>query len=305
MFIVLLFLSLALMGVYAYEGEAGPVHSVQSAVGELISPFKLAGASVSAQTQGATDALTDATASADTLTELREKNAELTDLVAQDEEIRQENERLRGLLDMKDTYGVSGVTAQVIGRSSDAWNQTITINKGENDGIDSGQTVMGPVGVIGQVISSSASSATVRLLTDPNSGAAAMIQSNRAEGIVRGSYNGLLYLQNIDADEQVSVGDLVLTSGLGGSYVRGLLIGTVVKVEGSQGDATRTIVVSPNDEAQVLEDVLVVTQDSTTEGSSTQSAATQSSSAQDTSSQDSTSQDSTQDATTQSQEGEE
>ena len=82
-----------------------------------------------------------------------------------------------------------------------------------------------------------------------------------AEGIVRGSLDGLLYLQNVDADVQVSVGDLVLTSGLGGSYVRGLLIGTVVKVEGSAGDATRTIVVSPNDMVSVLEDVLVVKED--------------------------------------------
>ena len=120
---------------------------------------------------------------------------------------------------------------------------------------------MGPVGVVDQVVSTSRTTATVRLLTDPKSGAAALIQSNRAEGIVRGSLDGLLYLQNVDADVQVSVGDLVLTSGLGGSYVRGLLIGTVVKVEGSAGDATRTIVVSPNDTVSVLEDVLVVKED--------------------------------------------
>ena len=77
--------------------------------------------------------------------------------------------------------------------------------------------------------------------------------------MVRGSLDGLLYLENIDADVVVNVDDLVVTSGLGGSYTRGLLIGRVVKVEGSVGDATRRIVVSPNGTADVLEEVLVVT----------------------------------------------
>lgn len=261
LFIVLLALSLIMVTVYAREGEDGPLHAVQNEVGSWVAPFGLAGSHVAAGADDAGEALGNATADEETLSALREKNAELTALVAQDEEIRQENERLRGLLNMQETYGVSGVTAQVIGRSTDAWNQTITINKGERDGVDSGLTVMGPVGVVGQVVSTSRTTATVRLLTDPKSGAAALIQSNRAEGIVRGSLDGLLYLQNVDADVQVSVGDLVLTSGLGGSYVRGLLIGTVVKVEGSAGDATRTIVVSPNDTVSVLEDVLVVKED--------------------------------------------
>lgn len=261
LFIVLLALSLIMVTVYAREGEDGPFHAVQNEVGSWVAPFRLAGSHVAAGAGDAGEALGNATADEETLSALREKNAELTALVAQDEEIRQENERLRGLLNMQETYGVSGVTAQVIGRSTDAWNQTITINKGERDGVDSGLTVMGPVGVVGQVVSTSRTTATVRLLTDPKSGAAALIQSNRAEGIVRGSLDGLLYLQNVDADVQVSVGDLVLTSGLGGSYVRGLLIGTVVKVEGSAGDATRTIVVSPNDMVSVLEDVLVVKED--------------------------------------------
>ena len=252
--IALLVASLALVTAYAYEGANGPLHTVQNAVGSLSAPFKFAGANAQAAVGNAAGALEDATASEQTLSALREQNAELTALVAKDEEIRQENERLRGLLDMQGTYEVSGVVAQVIGRSTDAWNQTVTINKGSADGVDPGLTVMGPNGVVGQVVSASSTTATVRLLTDPKSGAAALVQSNRAEGIVRGSLDGLLYLQNVDAD-------LVLTSGLGGSYVRGLLIGTVVKVEGSLGDAARTIVVSPNDTAQVMEDVLVVKDD--------------------------------------------
>lgn len=256
--VVLLVVSIACSTVYAREGEDGPLHAVQSGVQSLISPLKLVGAGISAAGDGAGDALDDLTADEATLTQLREQNAELRELVVQAEEYRQEVERLQGLLDLKDAYSIEGVAGRVIGRSTDAWNQTVTLDVGTDDGVESGLTVMGANGVVGQVVSAGSSSCTVRLLTDPQSGAAALIQSSRAEGIVRGSLDGLLYLENIDADVQVSVGDVVLTSGLGGSYTRGLLIGTVVRVDGSTGDASRRIVVSPNDTAGALEEVIVV-----------------------------------------------
>lgn len=81
--------------------------------------------------------------------------------------------------------------------------------------------------------------AEVRLLTDPDSGAAARVESSRAEGVVRGSLEGLLYLENLDADAVVNPGDVnLVTSGLGGSYAPGLIISTVVKVDTRQGEST-------------------------------------------------------------------
>lgn len=255
---VLLVISIASATVYSREGEDGVLHSLQAGVQSLAAPFKFAGAGMSAAGESAGDALEDLTADEATLTQLREQNAELRALVAETEEYRQEVERLEELLDLKETYGIQGVTGNVIGRSSDAWNQTVTLDVGTDDGVESGLTVTGATGVIGQVVQTSSSSCVVRLLTDPQSGAAALIQSSRAEGIVRGSLDGLLYLENVDADTQVSVGDVVLTSGMGGSYTRGLLIGTVVRVDGQKGDADRRIVVAPNDEARAFEEVIVV-----------------------------------------------
>lgn len=256
--VALLVVSLVMVTLYSREGEEGPLHAFQQAVGSLSAPFKLAGASAASGAGSLGESIENATADESTLSALRERNAELTEQLAQDEELRQENERLRNLLQLADTYGLKGTAARVIGRSTSAYDQTITIDAGEEDGVDTGLTVMGESGVVGQVIATTATTATVRLLTDSNSGAAALVQSSRAEGIVRGSLDGLLYLENIDADVAVNVDDLVVTSGLGGSYTRGLLIGRVVKVEGSVGDATRRIVVSPNSTVDVLEEVLVV-----------------------------------------------
>lgn len=244
--------------VYQREGATGPIHSVQAAIAGIVAPLQGPGEAVSSAVDDLGQAQSDGSADAETLSALKEQNAQLRNLLAQAEEYRLKAQDLENLLNLKDVYDIDGMGAHVIGRSTDSWNQTITLDIGKTSGVKPGLTVMGAYGVIGQVASVSDKSCTVRLLTDPQSGVAALIQSNRAEGIVRGSLDGLLYLENVAADVSVEPGDVVLTSGLGGSYQRGLLIGSVVKVEGRAGDATRTIVVSPNDITHGYEDVIVV-----------------------------------------------
>lgn len=279
--------SVVMMTVYGREGEAGPLHTLQSAVSGAVSPLRIVGGSIESATSTVGDTVDNITADQSTLSGLREYNEQLVQQYSQMEEYKQEAQRLQKLLDLKDTYQIEGTGARVIGRSSEAWSQTVIINKGSDDGVSTGQTVMGTSGVVGQIVSTSSHTATVRLLTDPQSGAAAMVQSSRAEGILRGSLVGLLYLEDLDADAEVNVGDVVVTSGLGGSYARGLIIGTVVKVDAQQGDTSRRAVVSPNDAISTLEDVLVVSSvgsdaddsdDSSTSSSSSSTASSSSSS---------------------------
>lgn len=250
--------SLILVVVYAREGQDGPLHSAQATVSGWVAPVQTAGAPVGAAAAQMQDIVVDATADEGSLSELRDLNRQLIAQYAQGEEDRLEAERLRGLLGLRDAYEMDGVAARIIGRSAQAWSQTVTIDAGSAEGVDAGQTVMGSTGVVGQIIDVAEHSATVRLLTDPNSGAAAMVQSSRAEGIVRGSLEGLLYLEDVAADKQVSLGDVVITSGLGGSYVKGLIIGTVAKIDMRQGDSLRRIVVAANDAPELLEEVFVV-----------------------------------------------
>lgn len=279
--------SVVMMTVYGREGETGPLHTLQSAVSGAVSPLRIVGGSIESATSTVGDTVDNITADQSTLSGLREYNEQLVRQYSQMEEYKQEAQRLQKLLDLKDTYQIEGTGARVIGRSSEAWSQTVIINKGSDDGVSTGQTVMGTSGVVGQIVSTSSHTATVRLLTDPQSGAAAMVQSSRAEGILRGSLVGLLYLEDLDADAEVNVGDVVVTSGLGGSYARGLIIGTVVKVDAQQGDTSRRAVVSPNDAISTLEDVLVVSSvgsdaddsdDSSTSNSSSSTASSSSSS---------------------------
>ena len=258
LFVVLLVASLVLVTLYGREDAQGPVHRVQNSVVSITGKVGYVGALVGSGTQVVADAAADATANNDTLTALREQNEQLRRLLSDTEEYRQEAERLRALLDMKQASGVTGKTAEVIGRSLSSWDQSITISLGSDDGIESGMTVMGSTGVIGQVTRVQPTTSTVRLLSDPNSGAAVIVQSSRANGIVRGSIDGMLYLEDIEDDKIPEVGDVIITSGLGGSYSRGLIVGSVVSVSRIAGTAGGSIVVSPNDRADMLEEVIVV-----------------------------------------------
>lgn len=257
--IVLLVLSLALTALYAREGEDGPLHTVQGAVSGAVAPLKFVGSLGGSAVDSAVDAVSDATASPETLSALRDENAQLRERVVQLEEMIQEQQRATELLEMKESYDFSTVAARVVGRSTDAWNQTVTLDAGSAEGVRSGLPVMGGSGLVGMVISATEHSCEVRLITDPESGVAAMVQSSRAEGIVTGSLEGALYFESESMDARIEPGDAIITSGIGGSCFKGLLVGTVALVEQVQGGSALRVVVSQNGSASALEEVLIVT----------------------------------------------
>lgn len=256
--LLLFVISVVLCVAYTLEGASGPLHGVQSAVRSLGAPASSLGANLGAGMQAAKSASDDASASAETLSALKEQNEALRAQVAQLEEYRQEAARLQGLLSVVDSYRIQGVTAHVVARSGEAYSQTVSLDQGSDSGIIVGQTVMGPSGVVGQVVSVAPATCVVRLLTDPQSGAAVMVQSSRVEGVVRGSLDGTLYLECVDAQAKIAEGDVLITSGLGGSYTRGLMVGTVARIDESQGGASRQITVAPNEETGPLQEVTVV-----------------------------------------------
>lgn len=256
--VLLLVISLVLVVVYAREGEEGPLHTIQDSTSALSSPLSSIGAASSSLAASATASLEDLTADGQTMNQLQESNATLSQMVVELEEYRQEANRLESLIGLHDAYGFTSVAARVTGYSSDSYNRIITIDVGSASGVTEGLPVMGTTGVVGQVISVSTYSSQVRLLNDAQSGVAVMLQSSRSEGILSGSVEGVLYLEGVDEGVEITEGEAVITSGLGGGYFRGLVIGTVSKVEQRQGDATRTIVITPNASFDNISEVLVV-----------------------------------------------
>lgn len=257
--VIFIIIGVLLVTFWAREDGVGPLNTIRGAASVITTPIARLGAVMTMPFSAIGNGMTNISADSETLTSLKDRNAELTAQVAQLEEYKQENQRLTELLSLEDTYQVDGVAARVIDQGGSSYDRTVTIDKGESDGIVAGIPVMSAQGLIGQVDTANPTSSVVRLLSDQSSGVSATIQSSRATGVVTGSVDGQLYLEYIGTDVTVNVGDLVVTSGLGGTFPKGILVGQVLSVEDAPGALYHTIIVSAAASFENFEEVLVVT----------------------------------------------
>lgn len=167
--------------------------------------------------------------------------------------------RLRGLLNIAQEEGLKGIAADVIGYDPSNWVQAITINRGSSDGLRSGLAVIKGNYVVGQVVAVSPRSARVLLITDHSSGVDSIVQSSRARGVVRGLGGEQCELNHVLIDEEVAVGDRIITSGMDGVFPKGLLVGIVLQIDKRGKGMFQNIRIRPSVKFSRLETVLVVT----------------------------------------------
>ena len=252
-------ISLVLFTLSCREAGSGPITTIRGAVTVVTMPVRYVGALISAPFSGLGNVFSNLTADQETLSELRAQNEELTSRNAQLEEAEQTAERLQNLLDLQSTYNLESTAANVISSSTDSWSSTVTIDKGTTSGLAVGMPVCDSGGVIGQISECGATSSVVRLITDEGSSVSAMVQSSRAQGMLEGSADGTLRLTLVRTDQTVEVGDLVVTSGLGGVYPKGLPLGRVTNVERTSGSLYYTITVKSLSSTDSFEEVIVIT----------------------------------------------
>ncbi|MFZ2948792.1 MAG: rod shape-determining protein MreC [Desulfuromonadaceae bacterium] len=168
------------------------------------------------------------------------------------------NQRLERLLDMKKSVMEPTIAATVIGEDVTSWFRTLIISRGSSSGIREGMAVLSADGVVGQTVKVSSSTARVLLLTDHASGISATIQRSRARGVVKGKEEMLCSLEFTTREEDVKVGDTVITSGIGGVFSKGLPIGEVTMVKRGEYGIFQTVSIRPAVNLSHLEEVLVV-----------------------------------------------
>lgn len=261
---ILVAVSLVLFTLSVREGGQGFFGSAKSVVQTIVSPIRIAGGYVVAPLSGMGNVFRNLTADEQTLSELKAENEQLRARNVELEEANQTTQRLEGLLELQNTYNLQSIAARVIAGSSDSWVASVSLDKGSMVGIRVGMPVTNAVGAVGQVIECSGTTSVVRLLTDEGSSVSAMVQSSRAQGMVEGSPDGSLKLTLIRTDQSAKVGDVVVTSGLGGVFPKGLPVGKITSIEKNPGSTYYDIVVEPFFKPQTLEEVLVIT--SLTEG---------------------------------------
>ncbi len=189
---------------------------------------------------------------------LRKENADLRRELARVEEVFQENQRLRSLLEFRDALAQPAVAARVVGRNATPWLRTAVLDKGAADGIRVDAPVVTPEGLVGRVYEVSDRASRVLLLTDPNSAVDALIQRTRAQVVVEGGLGRRCRVLYLPRGEEVEVGDPVVTSGLDGVFPKGILLGRIAAVEQRPGEVFQRAELEPGADFGRLEEVLVL-----------------------------------------------
>jgi rod shape-determining protein MreC len=189
---------------------------------------------------------------------LRQRLQEYAQKEAGYQEALQGLTRLEALLDLKRQVALPVTGARVIAYDSSLWSRCALIDKGEGQGVKWGLPVLAPAGIVGRVVEAFPNYAKVMLIVDRNSGADAMIQRLRVRGILQGKGGNRCSLDYVPKTADVQVGDLVLASGLGGIYPKGLIFGKVTQANRKIPGVFQEIEVTPAVDLSALEEVVVV-----------------------------------------------
>ncbi len=168
------------------------------------------------------------------------------------------NDRLVELLEIRTRILRESVAATVINNSASSWFRTITVDKGAASGIHQGMAVITPRGVVGRVVSVAEDTAKVMLLTDHKSGIDIITQRTRVRGIVSGSLDGEPIVKYMGRNEDIRPGDRLITSGLDGTFPKGLLVGTIIGISDDGPGLFRRVRVSLSVDPLVMEEVLFI-----------------------------------------------
>ena len=182
---------------------------------------------------------------------LTRRNSDLLETVKQ-------QGRIKKLQGTNKKEKVKSLTALVIGRDSTQWSKMIFIDKGTDDGIRGNVAVVTDAGIVGHIIHSTATTSKVLLITDSRSAVDSLFQNTRVPGVSTGTGEDLCEIKFVPIDAELKVGDRVISSGLGGIFPKGRMVGTVVGVAKRKQELFQDVVVAPSVDLSRLEDVLVL-----------------------------------------------
>ncbi len=231
------------------------------AVITLLAPFQRAAAWAGAQVQGVVANVQDILTVHQQNQLLRSEVEQLRVQNVQANEYAAENIRLRELLGYtQSARQFDLVMARVIGREPTTWTRMIVIDRGTQHGVQKNMAVITARGLVGTVTDAGPISSKVQLILDPRSAAGALVQRSRVAGVVKGTPDDAMHprMVNVPKSQDMAVGDIVVTSGFGGIYPKGIMVGTVSAVKNDSGGLLHYAVIEPATDFQRLEDVAVI-----------------------------------------------
>ena len=260
---VLIVLLLVMMILTAYSQSAGLSLSPEGFLNRIITPLQSAASGIAQSISGYLYRIKLRSNIEYEYNQLKAQNDELILRSLLYEELEKENAQLRALLGEYEARSeMNPLLARVVAMESGNYFSTFTINKGRNDGVDTQMAVITAEGLIGYVYEVFSDTSKVITIIDDQASLAALIESSRDQGAVKGTLGStgepLCRMYYLSADSVPRPGDRVITSGVGVSFPKGLLIGYVRESTSAIEDSKHYIVVEPAADFEHIENVLVL-----------------------------------------------
>ncbi len=176
---------------------------------------------------------------------LRSKLALLEDENLQLREALVASGRLERIAAIREEFEVPMLASELVGVDASVWFRSVLVNRGRAHGVQSGMPVISEQGLVGLVTSTSNTASKAMLVLDRLSAVDGIVQRSRSRGIVRGSGTDQLNFEFVVRESDVRIGDVVITSGLGGIHPKGIRIGTVTSVSDPGSDLLQTATLTP------------------------------------------------------------
>lgn len=199
------------------------------------------------------------------LIDVREENIRLKEEITslkienyQYQELLATYQRLQELLQFTETTDQTVIAAQVIGKDPSGLFETVIIDKGKNSGLSVNMPVVNADGIVGRLVSVSDNYSKVLLLIDQNSAVDCIMQRSRDKGIVKGLSAKTCIMDYVLKTSDIRVGDIVVTSGLGGVFPKGVPVGKIDEIQEPSDELFMDIKITPNVDFSKLEELLVI-----------------------------------------------
>ncbi|WP_288222342.1 rod shape-determining protein MreC [uncultured Clostridium sp.] len=257
-------LSVAFLGIIIYTINNEQKDAVSNGVGSAINPLQKVVYNINDKIKGGLDFLLNFSKVKQENEELTKENIELKNKLLEYDKFKEENDRLREVLNFKNSKNnYDYVGCDIIGYSGESLSDGYIIDKGENDGLKKDMVVISDKGLVGQVTSTGSNWAIVESLLNENIAVSVMVNSTReTTGILKGyvtrTKSGLTKVTNLPLDSEIKEGDVILTSGLGQIYPKEIRIGEVVSVESDEIKVMKTAIVKPYVDFNKLEELFVI-----------------------------------------------
>lgn len=260
-FIVVVFIIAIVISSFLFTNSSNKV--VSSIANTIVFPFKKLGSIFSSFGNGIANSFSDNNKLISENENLKKEIEELKYRELETKKILNENESLKRMLSIKESYQhFKLIFGNIILREHDNWSKVFTINIGEESGVKLNQAVISNNGLVGYISKVNTNTSVVTTILDPTTAVSVNIGTINEPAILKGDISlkeqNKLKLEYIQIDTTISIGDMIYTSGLGNNYPSTIPVGKVIEVKGNKNDMNRIAIVEPIVNIASLKEVAII-----------------------------------------------